>query len=93
MLLGMLDEVSSEFIQLALTSVNFLARSVVADLEEPVFEVIFSTKWEKENMASLGLITVRTLEDYFTDVTTWLPSYFFSKVCRTASLYHVSCVV
>ena len=69
---------SSEFIQLALTAVNFLARSIVEDLQESVFDILFTVKWEKGNILS-GLTTAKTLEDYFNDVMVWLPTYFFAK--------------
>jgi hypothetical protein len=81
MLTSGLEEVSSEFINLAVTASNFLARVVLEDVKESVFDVLFTPTWEKENI-SRGAIIIKTLEDYIEDLIKWLPKYFFTKFLR-----------
>jgi hypothetical protein len=77
MLGSMLEEVAREYVVLAVTTLNFLARQTLADLEEPVFYKLFTAEWEAgEQLVS---ILVATIEDYFRDISNWLPQYFYSK--------------
>jgi len=81
MLLAMLEDVSSEYINLAVTAVRFLAKLILLDLEKPVLNVLFTKKWQSGN-ERLGAVTVTTLDDYYQDVVKWLPPYFFAKFCK-----------
>lgn len=73
----MLDEVANEYVVLANTTVTFLARVVLGDLDEPVFSRLFTAEWESGE--PLVATLTATLEDYFRDITNWLPGYFFAK--------------
>ena len=61
---------------------GYLARSVLKDLEEPVFAQLFTAEWENNYGESLSSIIVATLQDYFQDVKIWLPDYFYCKFVK-----------
>lgn len=51
---------------------------VLEDLEEPAFSKLFKGEWESGD-AAVSSIVVATLLDYWTDISEWLPEYFFAK--------------
>ena len=61
---------------------GYLARSVLKDLEEPVFAQLFTAEWENNYGESLSSVIVATLQDYFQDVKIWLPDYFYCKFVK-----------
>ena len=80
LLLEMLDDVSSEYITLAVRVVNFLARSIMRDLDEPVFSRLFTPEWESGTAIAAAIPA--TIMDYSRDIEVWLPQYFFSKFLK-----------
>jgi hypothetical protein len=80
-LLAILEELANEYISLAVTSANFLAKSVLQDLDEPVFSKLFYEHWEG-GTNQLCEVLVATLDDYFNDVKEWLPEFFFNKFVK-----------
>ena len=77
----MLEETSNDFINLAMTSVHFLTRSILDDLETPVLSLLYGVEWEAGQLMA-GQVISATLEDYFQDVRQWLPEYFYNKFVR-----------
>jgi hypothetical protein len=82
LLSAMLEDVSSEYVLLAVHAIGFLARSVLEDLEEPVFSRLFSLEWETTFGESLSSVMIATLQDYLQDIRVWLPDYFYSKFMK-----------
>jgi hypothetical protein len=95
MLTAILEEVSSEYIAIAVQTVNFLARCILEDLEEASFSKLFKSEWESGEEAICPTITA-TLQDYFNDIKEWLQSYFYSRFvyeCLTAAVtQYVMCL-
>jgi hypothetical protein len=85
-LIDMLDSVSTEYVNLALKATTFLSRLVLKDLEEDVFNHLFSVAWEstRDKGESVCGILTATFKDYFIDIGEWLPPYFFHKFIRDA---------
>jgi len=75
-----LDELSNRYISIAVDSVAFLSRRVLAELEEAVFCRLFVQEWESGE--PLSVIVVATLSDYLKDIQIWLGEYFFCKFVR-----------
>jgi Exocyst complex component Sec6 len=82
MLANMLQDVSSEYVSIAVSAIAYLSRSVLEDLEEPVYSQLFVLDWENGFGTTLSSIMVATLQDYFQDVQVWLPDYFYSKFVK-----------
>ena len=80
MLQSMVEEVSSEYISIAINGVSFLARRVLEDFGDEVFSKLFIVDWESAE--PLSLIIVATLEDFFSDIKVWLSEYFYCKFVR-----------
>ena len=79
-LIMILEEVANEYISLAVTSANYVAKCVLADLDEPVFSKLFTDEWESGQ--PLMEIYIATLEDYFNDIRVWLPEFFYDKFVK-----------
>ena len=79
-LIMILEEVANEYISLAVTSANFVAKCVLEDLDEPVFSKLFTDEWESGQ--PLMDIYIATLEDYFHDVRDWVPEFFYDKFVK-----------
>lgn len=63
-------------------------RLLMNDLEEPVLSRLFTSEWEGgEPVAGVGTMT---LQDYFADLSEWLPPFFFSKLMRECLVGFVS---
>ena len=75
-----LDELSNRYISIAVDSVAFLSRRVLAELEEAVFCRLFVQDWESGE--PLSVIITATLTDYLKDIQIWLGEYFFCKFVR-----------
>ena len=84
LLIAIIEEVSSEYIALAVKAVSFLARCVLEDLDEPFFSKLFSPAWESETTDNMVNVMVATLSDYFKDLKDWLSDYFFCKFVKEA---------
>jgi hypothetical protein len=51
-------------------------RCILQELDEPIFLRFYSPEWESgENFSN---VLVVTLADYFADLSTWLPSEYFT---------------
>lgn len=80
-LLQSINEVSIEYIQIAEKTVVFLSRIIIEEIEEEIFNRIFSMEWQNET-SNICESLVATYEDYFNDLSTWLSSHYFYKLLR-----------
>lgn len=52
-------------------------RNALVDLDEPVYSRLFTAEWEGGEQI-INILTA-TVQDYFQDISHWLPEYFYSK--------------
>eukprot|EP01034_Spumella_vulgaris_P029420 gene29420-36474_t len=77
---AILEEVSNEYIALAVKAVSFLAKCILEDLDEEFFSRLYTPDWEAGKDLSSTLTA--TLDDYFKEFSTWLSDYFYSKFVK-----------
>ncbi len=75
-----MEDLCRGYVELAVLATKFAAASVMEDLKVPIIGLVFTNQWEEGD--DLISVTVKTLRDYFGDLATWLPEYFFSKLVR-----------
>jgi len=87
-LLGsVLEDVSNEYVQIAVRAAGLLARSLLqCDLAEP-FEALFTADWESGDPVAEAISS--TLYECFRDLEEWLPEFFFSRVAYNSLTYTV----
>ncbi|GMH80300.1 hypothetical protein TrST_g6384 [Triparma strigata] len=95
-LLEAMDGLCTSYVVMAVDATKFAAMSVMEDLKEPILHQVFTPAWE-EGTEQFAQITTRTLRDWFSDLSVWLPDYFFSKLVRecfdqTLSAYVETCL-
>ena len=56
----------------------YIHRSILGELEEPVYSKLFSAEWEESD--TVTTILPVTLEDYFGDLSSWLTKSYFKKL-------------
>ncbi len=72
------DQLTTEYINLAVYATDALAQTIVQDLN-PILSKFHSSKWEKlDQMDTI----FSTLQDYFLDLIHWIPSFFYAKCVR-----------
>lgn len=76
----MLEDLSAEYLSLAIYAIDFLARSALGDLQDPVFSKLYTPEWERGGR--LIPILTATLYDYFQDISKWLEEYYYAKFTR-----------
>jgi hypothetical protein len=64
---------------------------VLDDLDDPVFQQLFSPAWESGEQNYIDIVTV-TIKDYLSDFSKWLNEYFYYKLVyemlrKTAAMY------
>lgn len=72
------DQITTEYINLAVYATDALAQTIIKDLK-PVLTKFHSPKWEKMDQMD---IIFSTLKDYFLDLVHWIPSFFYVKCVR-----------
>ncbi|GMH72397.1 hypothetical protein TL16_g05905 [Triparma laevis f. inornata] len=91
-----MDELCRSYVVMAVDATKFAAMSVMEDLKEPILHQVFTPPWE-DGSEQFSQITTRTLRDWFSDLSMWLPEYFFAKLVRecydqTVSAYIETCM-
>jgi len=87
MLGSVLEDVSNEYVQIAVRAAGLLARSLLqCDLAEP-FDALFSQDWENGDPVCEAISS--TLYECFRDLEEWLPEFFFSRVAYNSLTYAV----
>lgn len=78
---SVLEEVSREYLSIAITAVQAIAVAIVDVVEEPVFGKLYGLRWEQEEEGPVEVLVV-TLQDYLTDLSEWLLPYHFNKLLK-----------
>ena len=82
LLFSVLEDVSSEYVEIAVKASSLLAKSLLqCDLEEP-FALLFTPDWE-QGQAICEAIPA-TLYECFKDLEEWLPEFFFARVAYSS---------
>lgn len=58
----------------------FCRRLILQDLNDVVFDKLFTLEWEQSTVVGLCGIICATLQDYFKDIEEWLPSEFYCRL-------------
>lgn len=72
------DQVTIEYINLAIHATDLLAQVVMSDLR-PILITFHSSQWEYNEKI---IVLLSTFRDYFRDLKSWLPAFFYAKVTR-----------
>jgi len=87
LLTSVLEDVSNEYVQIAVRAAGLLAKSLLqCDLAEP-FEALFTQDWESGEPVCEAISS--TLYECFRDLEEWLPEFFFSRVAYNSLAYAV----
>ena len=79
-LMNRMEDISNEFLSVSVEAVHFLTQVILYELEGPVISMLFGQEWEAGGKY-VGTI-IATLEDYFPDISVWLPEFFYCKFVK-----------
>lgn len=82
MLTAQAEGVSQEFEHVASHGTIYLARCILEDLEEAVFNQLFNAEWENTyDTHPLASMITATVNDYQEDISSWLTPRYFDEFC------------
>lgn len=75
------DQVLDGFVAIADEANAGCTQLVLRDLRDAFAEELFSLEWEEANDVMMQRVTM-TFQDYYNDLSLWLPPFYFSKLVR-----------